>query len=385
MAEPTRVHAALVRDLLSALVSIDSVNPDLVQGGAGEARIAEYVAGWLRAAGVEVVLDEPRPGRLSVIARAPGSGGGRSLLLNGHTDTVGVAGMRSPHVPRIEGHKLFGRGSYDMKGGLAAAMLTIAAATRLPLRGDVILTAVCDEEYASIGTAGILQRVSADAAIVTESTGFDLVVAHKGFGWFTVETQGVAAHGSRPDIGIDAIVNMGKVLTLLDRLSKSLATRQPHPLLGHASVHASLVRGGQELSSYPNRCRLDLERRTLPGETAHDTRSELQTILDEVAAADPKFVAVLEPGLFREPFEVSADELVVATLRQVITQQLGREPVLAGRGGWMDAALLRAAGIPTVIFGPSGEGAHALEEWVNLDDVLSCHEILLATAAAFCG
>lgn len=373
-----------VRDLLEALVSIDSVNPKLVPGGAGEAKIAAYVAQWLQKAGAAVELDEPRPGRVSVIARAPGTGGGRSLLLNGHIDTVGVAGMKNAHTPQVEGDKLFGRGSYDMKSGIAAAMLTLAAAIKLRLRGDIILTAVCDEEHASIGTEAALKRVSADAAIVTEPTGLSVVIAHKGFVWFTVETSGVAAHGSRPDLGVDAIVGMGKVLSGLDRLNQILAQGARHALLGPASIHASLISGGQELSSYPENCKLSVERRTIPGESLSKIEDEIKSILDHELKLNPRFKGTFTTGLVREPLEISETEPIIATLRKAAASQLKREPRFQGFSGWTDAALIAAAGIPTVIFGAGGGGAHAVEEWCNLSEALTCHQVLLATAAAFC-
>src|SRR5215471_7711623 len=378
----TRSHE--IRDLIEALVSIDSVNPELVPGGAGEARIAAYIAEWLKNAGASVELDEPRPNRISVIARVPGTGGGRSLLLNGHIDTVGVTGMKNAHTPRVEGDKLFGRGSYDMKSGVAAAMLTLASAVHLRLRGDVILTAVCDEEHASIGTESVLKRVSADAAIVTEPTALDIVIAHKGFVWFTVETSGVAAHGSRPDLGVDAILAMGKVSNGLDHLNQILAHGPRHPLLGPASIHASLISGGQELSSYPEHCKLSVERRTIPGESLSKIQDEMKSILDQESKLSPRFRGTFMMGLLREPLEVPETEPIVTTLRKTVAIHLKRVPVLQGFSGWTDAALIAAAGIPTVIFGPGGAGAHAVEEWCNLGEVLTCHEVLLATAATFC-
>src|SRR5579859_1203936 len=249
-----------ITTLLQQLVAIDSVNPDLVPGGAGEREIAHFVANWLERAGVEVTLDEPKPGRPNVIGIVRGTGGGRSLLLNAHMDTVGVAGMERPHDPAVEGNRLYGRGAYDMKGGLAAAMIAVAQAKKLPLRGDVILTAVADEEYASIGTEAIVKQWRADAAIVTEPTELSLCVAHKGFVWLEINTQGIAAHGSRPDLGRDAIVKMGHILVSLEGLDRSLRDGPSHPLLGNGSLHASLIEGGQELSSYPERCILQIGR-----------------------------------------------------------------------------------------------------------------------------
>jgi acetylornithine deacetylase len=372
------------RNLLADLVSIDSVNPDLVRGGAGEKKIAAFIADRLRQAGLQVELDEPRPGRTSVIARLPGAGGGRTLLLNGHIDTVGIEGMRDPHRPRVDGDKLFGRGAYDMKAGVAASMLALEDAVRLPLRGDVILTAVCDEEFASQGTESVLRRVHADAAVVTEPTGLDIVIAHKGFAWFEVETFGVAAHGSRPDLGRDAILFMGRILSRLDHLNQSLLSGASHALLGTGSLHASLIHGGQELSSYPEKCSLSVERRTRPGETRASTRQEIERILEELSAADPEFNASFKTGLSRNPFELSPDEDLAIILSNAVAVRSKRAPSLIGMTAWTDAALFASAGIPTVIFGPGGGGAHAIEEWANLDDVVACQEILVKTITDFC-
>ncbi len=357
--------------LTAALVRIDSVNPDLVPGGAGEGEIARFVAGWLGGQGLEVQTIEPRPGRPSVVGIARGSGGGRSLMLNAHMDTVGTAGMADPFVPRVDQGRLYGRGAYDMKASLAACMLAgAAAAADTELRGDVIVAAVADEEFASIGTQAVLERHTADAAIVTEPTGLRACVAHKGFVWAELETAGRAAHGSRPAEGIDAITAMAPVLSRLAALQQQLDDRDPHPLVGPPSVHASLIDGGQELSSYPARCVLSIERRTIPGETAEDVERECRAL----AAGD----ASLRMGLVRDPFEVARDEPVV----QAVLEAGAGDPY--GDTPWMDAALTQSAGIPTVVFGPSGAGAHAIEEWVDLQSLASCTETLIAVTRRLC-
>ncbi len=374
-----------IASLLGELVAIDSINPDLVPGGAGEAAIARFVANWLERAGLAVEIDEPVPGRPSVVAIAHGTGGGQSLMLNAHMDTVGIAGMERPHDPVVQGSRLYGRGAFDMKGGLAAIMFAAAAAKKQQLRGDVILTAVSDEEYASIGTASIVKRWHADAAIVTEPTGLEICIAHKGFIWLEIETRGIAAHGSLPDLGVDAIVKMGKVLVGLEELDRSLRSVPSHRLLGSGSLHASLISGGQELSSYPERCILSVERRTVPGETARDVESQVRKILDHVAASDATFNAALRTTLLREAFEVSQDEPVVQAVYRHAAAIPGQEPGIIGATAWMDSAILSAAGIPTVIFGPGGEGAHAVVEWVDLEQVQRCVEVLVASAEEFCG
>lgn len=373
-----------VVDLLSSLVAIDSVNPALVPGGAGEARIADFIANWLKSAGIEVIINEPVEGRPNVVGIVRGTGGGRTLMLNAHTDTVGVTGMKQPHQPVVKDGRLYGRGAFDMKGGLAAILLAAAAARRLHLRGDVILTAVVDEEHASLGTSSIIKRWHADGAILTEPTGLEICVAHKGFVWLEVETQGTSAHGSRPDLGIDAITKMGKVLVGLDRLGQSLHSGTRHPLLGTGSLHASLIRGGQELSSYPERCVLSVERRTLPGETAQSTANDITWICSQIHAEDPSFTAEVRVLMEQAPLEVSLHEPVVQIIHRQATRLLGHELAYTGFWGWMDSAILASAGIPAVIFGPGGSGAHAAVEWVDLASVEHCTNVLIATIEEFC-
>jgi acetylornithine deacetylase len=372
-------------ELLKRLVALDSVNPALVSGAAGEAQIAHFVAGWATEAGLEVEIVEPVAGRPSVVAIARGTGGGRSLMLNAHIDTVGVAGMADPFEPRIEGGRLYGRGSLDMKSGLAAAMVATARARELDLAGDVILTAVSDEEHASIGTSSVAARWSADAAIITEPTDLEISIAHKGFTWLELETHGVAAHGSRPDLGVDAIAKMGQVLVALEQFDQTLRAGAGHPLLGTGSVHASLISGGQELSSYPEYCRLDIERRTVPGESPELVEQQIRELIERLASDDQDLRTTLTMGLARQPYEIDADAPIVELVRRHARAARGQEPEFRGETGWMDSAILGAAGIPTVIFGPTGEGLHAVVEWVDLESVEQCASVLLAVAEEFCG
>ncbi|HEV8319435.1 MAG TPA: ArgE/DapE family deacylase [Vicinamibacterales bacterium] len=373
-----------VEQLLSELIAIDSVNPDLVAGGAGEAAIAGYVAGWLRERDLDVTLQHVADGRANVVARASGSGGGKSLMLNAHLDTVGVAGMTDPFAARVDGSRLYGRGAYDMKGGLAATMLAIAEAHREAHAGDVVLTAVVDEEYASIGTEAIARELTADAAIVAEPTELQLCLAHKGFAWLDITVAGKAAHGSRPDLGIDAIAKMGPVLVGIADIDRRIRSRTSHPLLGTGSLHASLVSGGQELSSYPERCILRIERRTVPGETRESVEGELRVLLERIAGEDPAFAADLEVGLVRQPLEVRPDAPIARAVARACARINGREPSVIGQTGWMDSAILAAAGIPSIVFGPGGAGAHALIEWSDLDQVCLGVDILVSAIADFC-
>ena len=372
-----------VAELAAQLVAIESINPD-VADGSGETEIARFVAEWCDRAGLETTVSEPAPGRPNVVALARGSGRGRSLLLNAHMDTVGVAGITDPFTPRLEDRRLYGRGAYDMKGSLAACMLATAAASRRRLAGDVVLTAVSDEEFASVGTEAIAASMSADAAIVTEPTELQVAIAHRGFVHLQVVTHGRAAHGSRPHLGIDAIAKMGPVLVGLEALDRRLRASPTHAYVGSGSVHASLIEGGQEYSSYPARCVLQAERRTIPGETVELAESELRAILDEAGENDPAFSGEVRVLASRAPFEVADNDELVTTVRTCASAVLGREPEVVGVSFWADSALLADAGIPTVLFGPRGEGAHAEVEWVEVASLEQCVEVYAAVAAELC-
>ncbi len=380
-------------DLLRRLVATDSMNPSLVAGASGEGAVARLLAGACEAAGLDVRLDEVAPARVNVVARLTGRHKGRRLMLNGHMDTVDVAGMRDPFSAEVRGGGLYGRGAYDMKGSLAAMVeaARAVAAHGLPA-GELVLAFVVDEEYESLGTADLVRRElaerpaahPADGAVVTEPTALEVCIAHKGFVWARIETTGRAAHGSRYEQGDDAITRMGHVLAALDRLDREVLPRRAHPLLGRSSVHASTIAGGLGLSTYPDRCVLEVERRTLPGERDDDIAAELRGVVDEARRASPGLSGRVELLLSRPPFEVSPDAAIVQALSASVQAVRGRPSRLIGDSPWFDAALLGEAGIPTVMFGPAGAGAHAAEEWVDLSSVVTCAEVLADMALRFC-
>jgi acetylornithine deacetylase len=359
-------------ELTAALVAIDSVNPLLVDGAPGEVAVARFIAEWCERAGLDVVVEEAAPGRPNVIATARGSGGGRSLMLNGHMDTVGVGGMSEPFSGRVEGGRVYGRGACDMKASLAASMLALERAARLGLRGDVVLTAVSDEEVRSVGTEAIVESHRTDVAIVTEPTGEKLAIGHRGFVGFEIETEGFAAHGSRPDLGVDAIARMGSVLVRLEEHAARLLAGEPHPLLGTGSIHASLLEGGQEFSSYPASCLLTGERRTIPGESLEQVEAEVRGLLGDVPGA-------ARLGISRPPFETPRESPFVELVRRC-----AGEPDVVGMPFWADSGLLGAAGIPTVLYGPYGEGLHGEVEWVDIASVERCADVYVAVAAEVC-
>jgi len=373
--------------ILVDLVRIESINPELVPGGSGELEIARYVVDFLRRAGLEARIEELGAGRANALGILRGRRGGPSLMLNGHLDTVGVAAMADPFSARIEDGHLYGRGAQDMKGGLAAALAAVETlAGNGPLGGDVIFAAVADEEYISAGTRALLDSgVRADAAIVMEPTGLQIVTAHKGFAWAEIETQGRASHGSRPEEGLDAILFMGRVLREIERLEEELAATPAHAKLGHGSVHASLISGGQELSSYPAACGLSLERRLLPGEDSDTMARELRAIISRLSAQDPKFRASVTPGYSAPAYETSEESCVARALASCARRVMGREAPFGAQSFWTDAALLSAAGMPTVLFGPGGAGLHSAVEYVTLADVDVCAATLSECAREFCG
>ena len=357
--------------LIKELVRIDSVNPALDPAHPGETEIATFVAAWAKARRLQVEWLEAVAGRPSVVVTAKGSGGGRNLLLNAHLDTVGVAGMTSPFEPEILDGRLYGRGAMDMKASLAACLLTVARAGTLDLQGDVILTAVADEEHGSIGTEETLATVTAttrvDAAIVTEPSDLDLHIAHRGFALVDVEFEGKASHTSQPENGVNALNHMGRLLMAVDEQDRELKRRSPHPLLSHGSLQAVLAAGGHELFTTPSNAAVTLERRTLPGETADTALAELQALLAELTSADPAIRATVRPGVAREPFELEADREIVELLAKAIGVERGVPPRLLGAPYWTDAALVAAAGIPTVLFGPIGGGIHQPGEWLDVN------------------
>lgn len=369
-------------DILFELIRIESVNPTLVSGGAGEQAIAEHLSGLLKSEGIRCELQPVAPGRFNVSAAVQGSSPGPRVLLNGHLDTVSIAGMKHPLVPVLKEGRVYGRGAQDMKGGLAAAVAALLALSRHreDWKGEVVLAAVVDEEDLSLGTTWFLEHWPRDRpfdfALVLEPTDLQVATAHKGFAWVEVTTCGKAAHGSRPADGLDAIRLMGQVLDHLDRLDRDLQSRPLHHLLGSGSLHASLIRGGRQWSSYPDRCHLKYERRTVPPETRATVESEFRRILRECRQRDGRFRGEASLVCAREPFEADPDQDVLQRFYGTAKSQRPRHVGWGSVSFWTDAALLAAADIPTLVFGPRGAGLHSLEEYVVAEDLSDCAEII---------
>ncbi len=372
-------------NLLRDLIAIDSVNPSLVTGGAGEQEIAGAVAEYMRHIGLDVTVTEVAPGRCNVIGVLEGQRPGKALMFCGHLDTVGVEGMERPFDPLEREGRIYGRGSGDMKGGLAAMLEAARALAHNGgwQSGRLIVAAVVDEEYASIGADALVNDWQADAAIVTEPTGLVVAIGHKGFSWLEITTEGRAAHGSRPLEGRDAILYMGRVLQQLQALNQKLQQQAPHSLLGHPSLHASLIEGGREMSTYPDKCLLKIERRNVSGERAGIALMEVEEILASLKREDPEFAASARLLFERPPYETPPSNDFPHLLEGAV-RSIGHATCREGMSYWTDAAVLGAAGIPSVIFGPGGMGYHGLEEYVIVNDVLACRDALIVAAREFC-
>ncbi|MBI1750796.1 MAG: ArgE/DapE family deacylase [Acidobacteria bacterium] len=375
------VDEKLAFDLLRNLVAIDSVNPSLVPGARGEQAAAEFLRDWLSRQGIGAELQFAAPGRPNVVAKIGGASARAAahpaLLIVAHMDTVGPGDMPDPFTPIERNGRLYGRGALDIKSGVAAMCAAAVSIVKggAALRRPFVIAAVVDEECNSIGTEALIKQCTADAAVVLEPTDLKLVIAHKGYAWFEFITHGRAAHGSLPSEGRDAIRMMGCVLEKLDGLDRALQARPPHGLLGAASLHASLIEGGQELSSYPAECRLQIERRTLPGESAAAVESELRALLDALHERDADFRATLRAMSSRPPYAIEPEAPIARAAAEAILHVTGSAE-LAGMSWWTDTALLAEAGIPGVVLGPRGRGLHGAEEYVELESVTACAEVL---------
>lgn len=370
--------------LLKDLVAANSVNPSLVPGAPGEAEAAEVARAGMAAAGMEVEVQEVCPGRPNVVGILVGASPGPTVMLCGHLDTVGVQGMVDPFTPRVRDGRLYGRGAQDMKAGIAAM---IAAAGRLAptwSRGRLIVAAVVDEEHESLGATFLARGWKADAAIVTEPTDLAVAIGHKGFAWLEIVTRGRAAHGSRPKEGRDAILRMGRVLAALEAHDRALQRRPPVALQGTGSLHASLINGGRELSSYPDECTMQMERRTVSGEDGPGMLAEVESILRDLEHRDPEFDGSVRLMAFRSAYRIDPRHRLVSAMQDAI-RHTGRPDTPVGMSFWTDAAILGESGTPSVLFGPGGAGLHSTEEYVNVNDVYACRDILVATVLSLVG
>ena len=371
--------------LTAALIEFDSRNPSLSPGAPGESRGAHFLGEVLNGWGFAVELAEVTNGRPNLLARC-GRKSGPSLMLNGHLDVVGTDGMtHAPFAPDLRDGRLYGRGSTDMKGGIAAMCVAAHEAVVHGIDGEILIAAVIDEEYDSLGTRALLASgVRADAAIVTEPTRLAVCPAHRGFAWAEVYVHGRAAHGSRYDVGVDAITHAGLLLAELDRTQREVLPRRTHPLLGRGSLHGSTIRGGIGISTYPDSCTVAIERRTIPGENTQTFVDELESAGHVERALHPSFEADIRITTAQGPSDVSVDAPVVQALCDAL--QAEQLPVaIEGMQAWTDAALLNEAGIPTICFGPGDLMlAHAAEEYISLQEIDAATRVLQRTILSWC-
>nr|WP_228512207.1 M20/M25/M40 family metallo-hydrolase [Clavibacter sp. VKM Ac-2872] len=373
------------------MIRIDSTNPDLVAGAAGEVRVAAHAAAWLRARGFDVRVLEETPGRPTVLATAHGTGGGRTILLDGHLDTVPPGDPeRGGLIPRIEDGRLLGRGAFDMKAGLAAMMVAADRARRIGTRGDVVLALVADEEFGSMGTEEALRALDADGtridgAVISEPSQSEAIVAHRGFGWYEIRLRGRAAHGSMPEQGVDAIAHAGLVLRELDALADRVASGPRHPLLGTGAVRVSRIHGGSDAATVADSCVLTLERRFLPGQSTAHVEAELRAALDAVVARTPGMDAELVVLVARAAFEADVDGPLARAVLDSGARVTGSPVPHRGEPFWTDAGLVHEAGIPCLLLGVTGGGAHAAEEWAEVASIRQLTAVLEGAILDFCG
>ena len=373
----TAGFAGAVVDLTRQLVAFDSVNPGLVPGAVGEGPIAQFVADRLSGSGFEVrlvpALSDPR--RMSVIAVRDGSRPGRTVVLNGHLDTVGVEGMAEPFTARIDGDRMFGRGTSDMKGGVAGLVIAAEQLVAAGAPGRLVLALVADEEDAGLGAATVLESIGgtsgvrADVCLVAEPTWLDLAVAHRGYAVVRVGLQGRAAHSSQPEQGVDVLAPLGGLLVAVAERNRALRQAFPHPLLAHGSLMSTVARGGSAPFTVAAQAEALIERRTLPGEPATAPLSEVRELVDAVTAGAPGLGSTVELVLARDAWQAD-DSGPAAELMDLLAAALpaagAAPPARTGAPYWMESALWQASGVPTVVCGPAGGGLHAVDEWVDL-------------------
>lgn len=381
-----RIHREELVAILAELVSIKSVNP-AYDPGSNEAGVARYVADKLTGWKISHRLHEVFPGRPNVLAEVPGRNPGRRLLFEAHMDTVSISGMEiPPFEPRIEENRLFGRGSCDTKGGLAAmlyALKTVGAEG--PPSCTVLLAATVDEEYAFAGVRHLIDSgIKADASVVSEPTSLDTVIAHKGALRWRIITRGRAAHSSKVHLGINAISKMAGVIRAIDARLVPAYSAKSHPLLGPATLNIGLIEGGIQVNTVPDRCAIEVDRRMLPGESKESVWNEFGEVLDALRAADRELeVEMEEPKLYSFPLETDEHERVVTTAQEACRQTTGRGMIVGVPFG-TDASKLSRVGIPSIVLGPGSiDQAHSAVEFVDLDQVVQAAEIYARMMLSF--
>ncbi len=362
-----------------------------------ETEAAHFLAEWLGKNGIDVSLRPVVEERPNVIAVLKGEGRGRSLMLNGHLDTVPPYTMTiDPFSGEVKDGKLWGRGSVDMKGACAAMSMALVALKRCGIRleGDLFFTGVINEELKSEGSEDIvLNGPKADAVIVGEPTELDLGAAHRGLEWIEIEVTGKAAHGSAPHMGVNAI---SKMAAFIRRLETELPPRFParaHPLMGPPVFNLGVIKGGMQPSSVADRCILQIDRRSTPGETVKSVFGELEELIRLCAAEDPAFKATLRripdnmATMDHLPMEFPLDHPLKGILDAAIEEVAGKKPKVTCCTGWTDAALFSNQGAtPAVVLGPGSlEHAHGAAEFCPTEEIVQAVLVYALAAVRFCG
>lgn len=380
-----RLDTARCAAILRELVRTRSQNPQ-----DGEGAVAAYVARFLTGLGLEVETPDVFPGRPNVIGRLRGAGGGPVLAFNTHMDTVpeGNGWTREPFGGEVADGGLFGRGSVDAKGPLAAFLAAIEAivGSGTRLRGDLVMTAVADEETCSTGARRLCPSLAADLAIVGEPTKLRVGIAHRGSFRPIIAVTGRTAHSSRPDEGVNAVYQAVPVIRALEAYGESLASRPAHPLCGTPTAAVTLISGGVKENVIPGRCEITLDRRMVPGETEEAALGEVEDVLERVRAENPGLQVAVERSIptTGPPSELDRDHPLVAIALDATSRALGEPSHVHGLSGACDMTHFRAAGVPCVVMGPGDESqAHQPDERMDVDQLRrGAHAYALAALAA---
>ena len=364
--------------LLSELVRIPSVNPRL-PGGTGEEEIARHLIERLRALDLSPIISEVHPGRPNVLVTLPGRPGGPHLLFEAHTDTVPPShGQPGPFSPRLEGDRLYGRGSCDTKASVAAMLLALASIRPARARRSTVTVAfTVGEELGHDGARHLAASgFRADGAVIGEPTGLDVVPAHKGAIRWKMVTTGRSAHSSNPEKGCNAIVKMASVIRALEDGLIPRLQESRHPLLGHATLCVGRIEGGLQVNIVPDRCAIELDWRTLPGETWEGARKALEAALAFALAEDPDLrLTIEEPYQAFAGMETPPDAPIVRLAQEAVRRIDGEHPIRGVAYG-TDGAEFSPAGIPCVVLGPGNiEQAHTSSEYVEVQQVVKAAAI----------
>jgi acetylornithine deacetylase len=374
--------------LLSALVAIPSVNPmgrALAGAHLFETRLTDYLEAWFRELGVRHERQPVQPGRDNLLAWYDAPAARRLILFDVHQDTVPAEGMKIPaFVPTIEAGRLHGRGACDVKGAMTAMLSAFARLVRdrPPGSASVLLACTVDEEYTHTGSSRLAETDhGAELAIVAEPTLLDLVHSHKGVLRWKIRTTGVACHSSAPQLGVNAVYRMGRVLEILEEYAGSLSRATPDPILGPPSLSVGRIEGGESVNVVPDWCEIEVDRRIIPGEDATACLEQARLILQARLGAESG-IELGQPWVSMPALAPQAS-FWIEPLERAIEAATGRRPRVMGVPFGTDAGPIAAAGTPCVVFGPGDIAqAHTQDEWISLEQVALAAEAYFQIAVA---